>query len=975
MGFVKDVLPRTGILYVITRPRIGKSTRHHECSSYLDVEVTGRKYARTNDVYFALASFDEPYRDDDGKIRRRTKRQAKFLSSFFLDVDCGLNKKNAYKDKRTALRALLALCKGLALPRPYVVDSGNGLHVYWPLRHEVTAPEWAEVATLFKAIRQHVKFISDPARDCDVCSILRLPGTFNHKRGVSVPVKLLCEAAPAKDFSWWREHLQRLASKLGVEVLQAPARPSRRSDDLTAGLYEDTPCDAGKVAEACAQVRLMRDRRGDVSEPHWRLVLGLLRHCERGYEVAHEWSRGASSYDPDALRDRWERWEGGPPTCATFARDGDGSCDGCAHAGQITTPLQMGRRPPPQAEQPKPKVVKAPTKKKALELPEFAKGYEYKQGYMIRWVRDAQGELKAKKFCRDELHVVRRFHDSDGAKCRVVALASGPDNKKFVKSADLPVSLVAAGGADFKKALGENEIMASPDRGAWDHLSAFIQDELHRLQQKQKAIKLYDTYGWHEAGFVWGGNIYLRDGDVSPVHLGGGAKERQAQLKVRTGGSLARWSDAVNWLYAREGMEALQYVVCCAFGSVLGPFQPSIYHGIPVALVGTESGRGKTSACTVATSVWGDPDAMFLNSTMGATVNARNALMGTLRNIPVLIDEITNIRIDELSKLLYAISNGADRLRLERKRGSSGAYTIAERFRWNLVTFLTSNSPLIDLLLSGSSNMTPEAMRVVEINLDKSPVPHLNVTEVEKHVDGAVMSGGFPGHEFIRYVVTHEDKIHNTLNGVNASLLKMLPQLGHGEHRFWRFQAGCAVTAALLTKKLGILDFDTVALSRWLISHLKYMVCDVEQTNIVDYHSVLDSLLLSLAGQALTTYTYPTRRGEASMIDDTMPRPTKPLVARVVLDDQHGGSVYISERYIRQWCSEHRIDRHALLGWLSSTGMCVKHGRFNIGKGTSYKSGSSACIQIKLAALDMTVANIKEVISVGGDDHEEARAG
>jgi hypothetical protein len=75
------------------------------------------------DAYFALATFV------NGESRKVDN--IKYLKSLFLDLDCGEGKE--YTDQESALIALQSFCKKLKLPRPLLINSGRGIHVYWPL--------------------------------------------------------------------------------------------------------------------------------------------------------------------------------------------------------------------------------------------------------------------------------------------------------------------------------------------------------------------------------------------------------------------------------------------------------------------------------------------------------------------------------------------------------------------------------------------------------------------------------------------------------------------------------------------------------------------------------------------------------------------------------------------------------------------------------------------------------------------------
>ena len=76
------------------------------------------------DAYFALSTFVEDTNRKAVNVRQ--------LKTFFLDIDCGESK--PYATQHPALLALREFYTKYGLPRPTVVDSGYGLHVYWTLK-------------------------------------------------------------------------------------------------------------------------------------------------------------------------------------------------------------------------------------------------------------------------------------------------------------------------------------------------------------------------------------------------------------------------------------------------------------------------------------------------------------------------------------------------------------------------------------------------------------------------------------------------------------------------------------------------------------------------------------------------------------------------------------------------------------------------------------------------------------------------
>ncbi len=57
------------------------------------------------------------------------------LKALYLDLDCGEGKASTgsgYATQLDALEALRDFCEKCGLPRPLIVDSGGGIHAYWP---------------------------------------------------------------------------------------------------------------------------------------------------------------------------------------------------------------------------------------------------------------------------------------------------------------------------------------------------------------------------------------------------------------------------------------------------------------------------------------------------------------------------------------------------------------------------------------------------------------------------------------------------------------------------------------------------------------------------------------------------------------------------------------------------------------------------------------------------------------------------
>ena len=103
-------------------------------------------------AYFALATFEV--------AGSRKVTNVKQLRAFFLDLDCGPSKD--YPNQGAALAALRTFCEKLKLPKPLLVNSGRGVHVYWFLSEPVSLTEWLPTAERLKQLCAEHNLLADP---------------------------------------------------------------------------------------------------------------------------------------------------------------------------------------------------------------------------------------------------------------------------------------------------------------------------------------------------------------------------------------------------------------------------------------------------------------------------------------------------------------------------------------------------------------------------------------------------------------------------------------------------------------------------------------------------------------------------------------------------------------------------------------------------------------------------------------------
>ena len=161
---------------------------HHMVTDLADSMSSANTWSESGkDCYFACAEY-----------KTSESRKADNVAgawAFWMDIDCGIGKQAEGKGYETIDRANQALdgfCLAINLPEPtHRVQSGGGLHAYWALDKFLGVEDWKQTARQLKELHIELKFLADSSRTADAASILRLPGTLNHKLDTARPVALI----------------------------------------------------------------------------------------------------------------------------------------------------------------------------------------------------------------------------------------------------------------------------------------------------------------------------------------------------------------------------------------------------------------------------------------------------------------------------------------------------------------------------------------------------------------------------------------------------------------------------------------------------------------------------------------------------------------------------------------------------------------------------------------------------------------
>lgn len=287
------------------------------------VQLADEYSSKGMDVYFACAEYKT--------TESRKENNVAGAYAFWFDIDVGEDKAAADKGYRTveeAEHALSVFCTTANLPSPtFTVLSGSGLHVHFVLTKRMGVQLWKLMADNLKALAKVLGFLADPSRTSDMASVLRPPGTNNHKTGEPRPVTLKTSCDQYIDQTTMLDAIDCAHEKFCNPTKSQPTQVSAVVGEIYQELNLEKLTSALKVSDP------------DCDEFTWKLhhiavLAGLAReHADlhdKLYELAKDWSSGKLAGKPakawtapgnsngrtgaEVFDETWTRFVSHPPT-------------------------------------------------------------------------------------------------------------------------------------------------------------------------------------------------------------------------------------------------------------------------------------------------------------------------------------------------------------------------------------------------------------------------------------------------------------------------------------------------------------------------------------------------------------------------------------------------------------------------------------------------------------------------------------
>lgn len=329
--FLARVLPESGRGRYI----LFQNKRHSFFNNLDEIAAAIEQRKDTQGLYFATAAY--------GAEDNRTGANVVALRSYRIDVDAGAEKfakhpDGAYPTQRDALDALIAFVQSTSLTPTLIVSSGEGLHVYWCLTESIAPADWKPVALQLNAAGAAHGLKIDAGCTADLARVLRPIGTL-HKNGRRVELLQNTGAVYAPG-----DIAAKLAALAAADAM-APVSydPSVNADVATKTRPDNRERDAGLIAKQCPMVGNFAAGK-PVTEPVWRVILGVLKFCRDGERLWHGWSALDPRYDRAEAQRKWDLYQAGPSGCGAAPQ-----CKTCKHGASLGTPVLLGDVPPDAA--------------------------------------------------------------------------------------------------------------------------------------------------------------------------------------------------------------------------------------------------------------------------------------------------------------------------------------------------------------------------------------------------------------------------------------------------------------------------------------------------------------------------------------------------------------------------------------------------------------------------------------------------
>jgi hypothetical protein len=838
-------------------------------------------------VYYSPAGYEGGGRNEAAAVSAR---------AVWLDVDC--EKPNSkYPSLQDGLNAVWAFAQELGLFEPLLICSGQGLHVYWPFYRDVVKAEWKPLAQdLEKAVNKYGLGVDPHFRMTSLASLLRVPGTNNYgKDGVTRPVYLIHEG----DVSDPAEFGARLTN-----YLSDPALPGE--DNFDALNRPKMDWDALPILEGCAQ--LIKAGDALASRDSWIYMLSVMRYCDQGREIAKQISQqDVARFDEAEFHRQFDSlYSAGPTRCETFRAADPIPCQGCPWLGRATTPIDVGR------------YVSGLTDDGLV--PFHNARFEVVPNEGLYYTGRARGDEDGGRFLinTNEFYISEVLSDTEGKKeqtwIKFVVRAPGSPKRMVEYS-----MMEDVGRLNLTKWLGGHRLM--PTEYAYiglmeEFMGSYIAVKQSQVNKEQRSHFGWTSYrsqdGTQREGFVLGAELYTPEG-IKSIKLNERCQSMLEREFVQMG-DLETWK-LIPEMYKTLDQKEAQLFICGAFAAPFMKFNVGTATNLVMSLWDARGGKGKSSLLQVINSVWGHPKE--LSCSKNDTLSARFQILSARKNLPVCMDELTTMRDDDLSTLMFDAVNGREKRKST--RSGTGLHTTGS---WDTILFVTSNRSIHELLRARSAQTISDSMRVVEIRCE---FPNYADTELGAYIEDCLhllsFNYGVAGAAFMAKCF-ETPEVFKTV----AEEARGWDQITRetSDERFWTYGLGTILAVGRLATSWGFLPYDMEALEMWTKETLLPASRSKLKETLQSPESILGTFINDNIPSMLVVHSehrpfnMPMNPLETLKDPYVKRYPTKDLAMRLEADTQ---TLYVNINFLTYWLISRRLSFEELRAPLVKQGV------------------------------------------------------
>lgn len=907
--FLKAVLEPTGLIYLAWfKSSEGKASKpkfkFFDAGQYDEAAAFAAHLdANSWDVYFCTSTLNTTV--------SRKADNVKLCKTFKLDIDIDPEDEEKYPSRAVAIADIEEKRQKIGLPMPVYVKSGSGIHAYLPVRDALTPKAMQLMSGKLKAVCAHLDIKADVTCTADITRILRVPGTHNYKKldkpsavKLATPVRVYenhmvidaIEAAYADVPPMLTAGIETLVKTSHEALFGGGGIPAHiqkdQMDETTIRLYGGTRKSFQTIMlkngtpEGCEQLRLTCDKelQKDAPEKCWWDAVSIAANCDDAEKMIHVISEHHPEYEYGETVAKANNVMGKPHLCSTFNLNRKNVCDGCKHWGKISSPIQLGTYTP--LAKPTDNIVLGRNKmfdeeETEYTIPVYPGQYARKEGGGVVFKPEDVTKPDV-EICRYDFYAVRRL------KARDNYIMQFRVHKPMDGVQEFAISTTDIGAKDkLQNALNAWGIMAVDGRTKL--LQNYVIDYLHHMEMVAEAEYVKEQFGWTNKfkSFVVGNAEYTASKTLFSPPAPQIAKEAQY---FRKEGSFDDWRDAYN-TYARPGAEAHAFSALIGFATPLMTFTG--FGGVTVNIMNSESGIGKTVSMFAQLSIWGDPDQKAQMLTYKDTNASKLNRLGIMCNLPLCVDEVTLMRTEHVSELIFDVSYGRGNNRMN---GSSNTER-ANNATWNTIVTLSSNTNWTDKIQLERAGSNGEMARLMEIKAEA--IPGMDKQGLTELSDAFKSNFGHAGEIFVKQLLKDvggvRQRLKDEVKRFDADV-KVQPS-----ERYWTAVFACVYLGGKIAKECGLHDMDMEHMRKWMIKTMD-TIRATAKLNVKPSerdHGLLGEFLSMNAGKTIVAYKNSKNNGY------TVPEPPRgEVIVRYEPEEKH---VFILTSALKEYCTKRNV--------------------------------------------------------------------